>query len=101
MSKSNSTDSHVLKKDSEEIKISTRDELAQKVADAHENLLSYNQVIVVFLAMATALLLSFVDQTSITVTLPFMARDLNAEQTASWAGTASLISNTVFYGFIW
>lgn len=96
MSKSNSTDSHVLKKDSEEIKISTRDELAQKVADAHENLLSYNQVIVVFLAMATALLLSFVDQTSITVTLPFMARDLNAEQTASWAGTASLISNTVF-----
>ena len=76
--------------------VTKQEELAQKVADAHDNILSPKQIIIVFAAMATALFLSFVDQTSITVALPHIAKDLGAEKTISWAGTSSLISNTVF-----
>ncbi|RYC65328.1 hypothetical protein CHU98_g869 [Xylaria longipes] len=42
------------------------------------------------------LLISFIDQNGIGVTLPTIARDLNAGDTISWAGTSSLIANTTF-----
>lgn len=68
----------------------------QELSDSHDNLLTTKQIVVVFCAMATALFLTFVDQTAITVSLPYIANDLNANNTISWAGTSSLISNTVF-----
>lgn len=68
----------------------------QELSDSHENLLTTKQIMVVFCAMATALFLTFVDQTAITVSLPYIANDLNAQNSISWAGTSSLISNTVF-----
>ncbi|KAG0690249.1 hypothetical protein C6P40_003445 [Pichia californica] len=68
----------------------------QKLSDSHDNILTKKKIVVVFGAMAIALLLTFVDQTSITVSLPYIADDLNAHDTISWAGTSSLISNTVF-----
>jgi MFS family permease len=36
------------------------------------------------------------DQNGISVTLPTIARDLGAQDTISWAGTSSLIANTMF-----
>ena len=71
-------------------------DLAQRMADSHENILSQKELIIVFLSMTVGLFLAFVDQTGITVALPYIADDLHAHQTISWAGTASLISTTVF-----
>lgn len=71
-------------------------DISQALADSHEKSLSQKQLLLVFSGMALGLLISFIDQTGITVALPYIARDLNAADTISWAGTASLISNTVF-----
>lgn len=71
-------------------------DLAQHLADSHENILTQRELIIVFLSMTIGLFLAFVDQTGITVALPYIADDLKAHQTISWAGTASLISTTVF-----
>lgn len=74
----------------------TTGDLAQRMADSHENLLSKRKLIIVFLSMTIGLFLAFVDQTGVTVALPYIADDLHAHQTISWAGTSSLISTTVF-----
>lgn len=79
----------------------TADEkLAQDIADAHDNLLPKKKLIIVLLSLSLTMTMSFVDQTSLTVALPSIADDLNAQETISWAGTSSLIANTVFMGFI-
>lgn len=70
--------------------------LSQILADAHENILPRKKLIIVFIAIALTLFLSFVDQTGITVALPYIADELNAHETISWAGTSMLISTTVF-----
>lgn len=70
--------------------------IAEVVAESHENLLSSKKIIIVFSSMAIGLFLSFVDQTGITVALPYIGEDLNATDIISWAGTSSLISNTMF-----
>lgn len=81
---------------SEEKKDSTSIDVAEVLADSHENLLSTRKLVMVFSGMALALLLSFVDQTSITILLPYMGEEFDAEDTISWAGTASLMSTTAF-----
>lgn len=60
------------------------------------NLLPRSQLFLVFGAMAFCMLVSFMDQNGISVALPDIAKDLNAEDTISWAGTSGLIANTVF-----
>lgn len=60
------------------------------------NLLPQGQLITVFCGLAFALLISFVDQNSIGVALPTIGKDLDAIDTITWAGTSSLIANTVF-----
>lgn len=59
------------------------------------NLLDKNQLYLVFVTLATALLFSFIDQNSLAVSLPTISKDLNASATVSWAGTSMLIANTV------
>jgi len=54
------------------------------------------QLIVVFAGLAFALLICFIDQNSIGIALPTIGRDLNSATTIAWAGTSSLIANTVF-----
>lgn len=66
------------------------------IVDTHDNILPLKELLIVFSAMAIALFLSFVDQTGITIALPYIADELKAHDSISWAGTASLISNTVF-----
>ncbi|KAN0119895.1 MFS multidrug transporter-like protein [Hyaloscypha variabilis] len=60
------------------------------------NILPKAQLIVVFSGLSFALLVSFIDQNSIGIALPTIGADLHAATTISWAGTSSLIANTVF-----
>jgi MFS family permease len=59
------------------------------------NILPKTKLIVVFCGLALALLISFIDQNSIGIALPTIGAGLNAATTISWAGTSSLIANTV------
>ncbi|KAI9927401.1 hypothetical protein AWENTII_006206 [Aspergillus wentii] len=73
-----------------------RQRAAEKALHDQTNILPFKQLMIVFTSLAISLLISFVDQNGISVTLPTIAKDLNAESTISWAGTSSLIANTVF-----
>jgi MFS family permease len=69
---------------------------AEKGLQDQTNILPRGQLLVVFAALAASLLISFVDQNAIGVALPTIGRELNAENTISWAGTSSLIGYTIF-----
>ncbi|RCK65995.1 putative transporter C3H1.06c [Candida viswanathii] len=69
--------------------------LAEKLGDAHSNLLPTSQIVIILLTLSLATLVSFMDQTGITVGLSEIGKDLNAQQTINWAGSASLLANTV------
>lgn len=60
------------------------------------NFLPRGQLITVFCGLSFSLLISFIDQNAIGVALPTIGKDLNALDTITWAGTSSLIANTVF-----
>ncbi|KAK7918132.1 hypothetical protein PG985_010006 [Apiospora marii] len=66
------------------------------LADQTNLQLSRARLVTVFAALSLTLLISFVDQNGIGVTLPTIAVDLEAGDTISWAGTSSLIANTAF-----
>ncbi|KAK2729092.1 major facilitator superfamily transporter [Colletotrichum kahawae] len=69
---------------------------AEKALHDQTNILPLRQLMVVFATLAITLLIAFIDQNGISITLPTIAADLNAEDTISWAGTSSLIANTTF-----
>lgn len=73
-----------------------RQRAAENALHDQTNILPFGQLMVVFSGLATSLLITFVDQNGISVTLPTIARDLGAQNTISWAGTSSLIANTMF-----
>lgn len=70
-------------------------DLAEKLGDAHLNILPKKKMIICLATMSLGLFISFVDQTGITIALPQVAKDLNAETTINWAGTSSLLANCV------
>ncbi|KAK6877811.1 Citrate exporter 1 [Candida tropicalis] len=70
-------------------------ELCEKLGDAHSNILPTSQIIIILLTLSLATLVSFMDQTGITVGLSEIGKDLNSQQTINWAGSASLLANTV------
>ena len=51
---------------------------------------------VVFATLSATMLICFFDQNGISVMLPNIADELHATDTISWAGTSSLLANTVF-----
>lgn len=69
--------------------------LADKLGDAHFNQLPTSQIITILLTLSLANFVSFADQTGITVGLSEIGKDLNAQQLINWAGSASLLANTV------
>ncbi len=73
-----------------------RQRAAEKALHDQTNILPFGQLMVVFTGLATSLVITFVDQNGISVTLPTIARDLGAQNTISWAGTSSLLANTMF-----
>ncbi|RGP62983.1 hypothetical protein FSPOR_8967 [Fusarium sporotrichioides] len=60
------------------------------------NLLPRRQLGIALATLSASLLLVIIDQNGISVMLPTIAHDLSAENTISWAGTASLVANTCF-----
>ncbi|KAK4689043.1 hypothetical protein P7C73_g1064, partial [Tremellales sp. Uapishka_1] len=54
------------------------------------------KLLLLFLGLQTALLLSFIDSTSVSTILPTIAKDLNAASSITWAGTGFLVANTSF-----
>ncbi|KAK2015878.1 MFS general substrate transporter [Colletotrichum eremochloae] len=69
---------------------------AEKGLHDQTHILPFKKLLVVSVTLAVTLLVTFIDQNGISVTLPTIAADLNAEDTISWAGTSSLIANTTF-----
>jgi MFS family permease len=74
----------------------SRQAVAESSLHNQINVLPTGKLIVVFSGLALTLLITFIDQNGIGVTLPAIAQDLHAEDTISWAGTSSLIANTTF-----
>lgn len=70
-------------------------ELATHLGDAHMNILPTRKVIICLSSLALGMIISFADQTGVTVALPHIGKDLNAETTINWAGTSSLLANCV------
>jgi MFS family permease len=60
------------------------------------NILPNSKLLAVFAGLAFALFICHVDQNSIGIALPTIGIDLNASTTIAWAGTSSLIANTIF-----
>jgi len=73
-----------------------RDMSGNELVRIDTNILPKAKLIVVFCGLAFALLVSFIDQNSIGIALPTIGADWHAATTISWAGTSSLIANTVF-----
>ena len=69
---------------------------SEHVIHDQTNILEGGRLIVVFAALASALLTTYIDQQSIGVVLPTIGRELNSSSTIVWAGTSSLIANTAF-----
>lgn len=76
--------------------MTSRQRAAERSLDDQNHTLPKGQVILVFSSLALALLVAFIDQNGIGVSLPTIAKDLHAEDTISWAGTSSLIANAAF-----
>lgn len=73
-----------------------RQAAAERALHDQTNILPRGKLIVVFTGLAVSLLIAFIDQNGISVTLPTVANDLDAQNSISWAGTTSLIANTMF-----
>lgn len=73
-----------------------KQDAAEEALHDQTQLLPKKQVLFVFGVMSLALLVCFIDQNSVAVLQPSIARDLNARSSVSWTGTSSLIANTTF-----
>jgi len=60
------------------------------------NILPRAKLLIVFAALASTMLITYIDQSAIGVALPAIGKDLNSSSTIVWAGTSSMIGNTVF-----
>jgi MFS family permease len=54
------------------------------------------RLLVLIFGLQIALLISFVDSTSVSTILPIIGKDLDAAESITWAGTAFLVANTSF-----
>jgi len=69
---------------------------AEKALHDQTNILPRKHLIVALGTLSLTLGITMIDQNGISVALPTIVRDLNAQNTISWAGTSSLIANTTF-----
>lgn len=76
--------------------MATQQSLSKKLGDSHDKLLSPKELKIILLAMSLSLMVSFIDQNGIAIVLPYIADELNAQLTISWAGTSQLIANCCF-----
>lgn len=71
------------------------DGLAERLGESHLNILPTKKLITVLGVLSLGLLVSMADQSAVTVALPHIGKDLKAQNTINWAGTASLLANCV------
>ncbi|CUM66300.1 uncharacterized protein PRCAT00003962001 [Priceomyces carsonii] len=64
--------------------------------DRHEKVLPLNKLIPIAITLAFCCFLNMVDSISVTIASPYISKDLKAERTIQWAGTALLMSNAIF-----
>ncbi|KAI1842320.1 hypothetical protein JX266_011488 [Neoarthrinium moseri] len=76
--------------------MSSRQRAAEKALHDQTEILPKAKLLIVTATLSLTLLITFIDQNGISVTLPTIAQELNAANTISWAGTSSLIANTTF-----
>lgn len=69
--------------------------LEDKLGDSHVNLLGKKKLIICLFGMSMSLFTCFCDQNSVTVALPYIAKDLDAADSINWSGTSSLVANCV------
>ena len=69
---------------------------AERALHDQVNILPRRQLFTALAAICLTLLITFIDQNGISVTLPTIAEDLHGQDTISWAGTSSLLANTAF-----
>ncbi|KAH7131047.1 major facilitator superfamily domain-containing protein [Dactylonectria macrodidyma] len=69
---------------------------AERALHDQVNILPRRQLFTALSAICLTLLITFIDQNGISVTLPTIAEDLHGQDTISWAGTSSLLANTAF-----
>jgi len=60
------------------------------------NLLPRAKLLIVFGALAAALCITYIDQSSIGIVLPTVGKDLDCASTIIWAGTSAMIANACF-----
>lgn len=72
-----------------------RHQLSNKLGDTHLNILPTRKLLIVLGTLSLACMLSFADQTGVTVGLSVIGEELNSETTINWAGTSSLLANCV------
>lgn len=68
---------------------------AERALHDQTNILPRPQLLAVFATLSLTLLITCIDQNGSSMALPAIAADLDAGETISWAGTASLLANTV------
>lgn len=68
--------------------------VARGYQDRQSNVLPHKKLLVVFPALALVHFTSFIDQTSVSTTLPSIASALNAGSSISWVGTSFLTTST-------
>lgn len=74
---------------------SSKHTLEDQLGNQHLNALPLNKLLFCLTGCSLSLLVSFMDQNGVTVALTYIADELNAEVSINWAGTASLLANTV------
>jgi MFS family permease len=60
------------------------------------NLLPRAKLLIVFGALASALCITYIDQSAIGIVLPTVGKELNCASTIIWAGTSAMIANATF-----
>ncbi|KAF2756462.1 MFS general substrate transporter [Pseudovirgaria hyperparasitica] len=69
---------------------------AERALTDQMKILPKSQLYAVTSILSIAMLATYMDQNGVSVTVPIIGTSLGAEDTISWAGTSSLVANTVF-----
>lgn len=73
-----------------------RNDSDNKSVGHQTNVLTSRQLFIAFPALSLALFVSFIDQTSVSTSIPSISSDLNAGASTSWVGSSFLIASTAF-----
>lgn len=76
--------------------MSSRQAAAEGQLVDQTNILPKGRLLILYATLSLSLFICYADQNGIAVALPTIAREFDAADTISWAGTSALIANTVF-----